>query len=63
MTIPENVTIIFNMELPDIVDRLNEEADLLRNGDNGATDDELADLFGEAVEEIERLRKEIEGGS
>ena len=61
MSIPENITIIFNMELPDIVDRLNEEADILRNGDNGATADELADLFGEAAEEIERLRKKMEG--
>lgn len=54
-----HITYIIDMELPDILGKLNEEADLLRDGNDCASDDELADLFGEAAEEITRLRKEI----
>lgn len=55
----EHITYIIDMELPDILAKLSEEADLLRDGNDCASDDELADLFGDAAEEIARLRKEI----
>jgi len=40
----------------DILDKLDEEADLLRDDHSRASDEELADLLGEAAEEIQRLR-------
>lgn len=43
----------------DILDKLNEEADLLRDDHSRASDEELADLLGESAEEVQRLRKEI----
>jgi len=48
-----------DIKLLDILTKLNEEADLLRDGNDCASDDELADLMGEAAEEIARLRKEL----
>jgi hypothetical protein len=55
----EHITYIIDMELPDILAQLSEEADILRDGNSGASDDELADLLGDAAEEIKRLRAEI----
>ena len=54
-----HITYVIDMEPPDILAQLSEEADILRDGNSGASDDELADLFGEAAEEIARLRKEL----
>lgn len=59
MTIPDNITIIIDMEPPDILMRLGNEADDLHDGISDSTLDELADLFGESAEEIQRLRKEL----
>jgi hypothetical protein len=55
----EVVRIPYTPQTTDILVVLNEEADILRDGNSGASDDELADLLGDAAEEIKRLRAEI----
>lgn len=54
-----HATYIIDMELPDILVQLNAMADDLRGGEPINTDDEIADLLGDAAEEIESLRAEL----
>lgn len=55
----QHATRVIDMELPDILMQLGNEADDLHDGISDATLDGLGDLFGEAAEEIQRLRQEI----
>lgn len=55
----EVVSILYTPQATDILISLNEEADYQRDGSSGATSDEIADLFGEAAEEIQRLREQL----